>query len=322
MTAQQMWAQFEMETGIRAEYDAWAFGETPDLLAELVLQGRKTATASSYPLYELEQEPLPQAGQYSVVLNSAREAVCIVQTTRVFIVPFCEVSPRQAYREGEGDRSLAYWRAVHRAFFTKELAAAGLTFRDDTKVVCEEFRMIYPKRSPLKLILPTKEYEEQVMTFREILLTRGEGFDGCSGLRQVESYEEWLDQKALMARIYGENCVPSTVYLAIRQEDRKLVGMIDLRHELSDFLLRYGGNIGYTVAPAERGKGRGKEMLRLLLDICRERGMEKVLVTCDKDNAASAGTICACGGVLENEVEDTVGSGTCGVIQRYWISLT
>lgn len=173
----------------------------------------------------------------------------------------------------------------------------------------------------IQLTVPTKEYENQVMAFRKILLDRKEGFDGCAGLEKAASYDEWLEHDTLMRKLYGAACVPSTVYLAVRREDNKLVGIIDLRHCLSDFLLRYGGNIGYTVQPAERHKGYGKEMLGLLLDICWERGMERVLITCEKTNTASAKTILSAGGVLENEVANDVGLGKCGIIQRYWINL-
>ena len=141
MTAQEMWNA----SGIEAEYEAWAFGDDPDTLAELVRTGVKTATASAYPFYELEGEDLPKAGEYSVILNTKDEAVCVIRTTKVYVTPYCEVTAEQAWKEGEGDRSLDYWRRVHEAFFRKELEAASLTFTEDMGVVCEEFEVIYPR---------------------------------------------------------------------------------------------------------------------------------------------------------------------------------
>ena len=144
MDAKTMWEQYAIPKEIVAEYDAWCFGDDADALANLVLAGKKTATASAHPIYELEAEELPQEGQYSVVLRSDGNAACIIKTTRVYIVPFSQVSAEQAYREGEGDRSLAYWQKVHRAFFTREMEDAGLTFTEDMKVVCEEFIRVFP----------------------------------------------------------------------------------------------------------------------------------------------------------------------------------
>ncbi len=144
MDAKTMWEQFASSNEICAQFDAWCFGDDADGLASLVLEGTKTATASAYPLYELEGEELPREGQYSVVLWKDGTAACIIKTTRVYIVPFCDVSAEQAYREGEGDRSLLYWQKVHRDFFTKELKESGLSFTEDMKVVCEEFIKVYP----------------------------------------------------------------------------------------------------------------------------------------------------------------------------------
>ena len=141
MTSQEMWNA----SGIEAEYEAWAFGDDPDTLAELVRTGVKTATASAYPFYELEGEELPKAGEYSVILNTKDEAVCVIRTTKVYVTPYCEVTAEQAWKEGEGDRSLDYWRRVHEAFFRKELEAVGLIFTEDMGVVCEEFEVVYPR---------------------------------------------------------------------------------------------------------------------------------------------------------------------------------
>ncbi|MGM9550247.1 MAG: ASCH domain-containing protein [Faecousia sp.] len=144
MNAQEMWNRCCEKEKITGHYEAWQFGGAPDELAELVLNGIKTATASAYPLYALEGEALPKAGEYSVILNTRDEAVCVIRTTKVSLIPFREVSEEHAFREGEGDRSLSYWRQVHRDFFTREMMDAGLAFDEDMPVVCEEFLLVYP----------------------------------------------------------------------------------------------------------------------------------------------------------------------------------
>jgi len=168
---------------------------------------------------------------------------------------------------------------------------------------------------------PTLEYEAQVMSYREQFLQSGDSFDGCAGLEETERYKDWLDFEGRLSRKYGADYIPSTVRLAVRSVDGKVVGIIDFRHRLNPFLERYGGNIGYSVLPGERGKGYAKEMLRLMLVYCKEQGLKKVLVTCDKENIPSARTILANGGVLENEVADEAGLSKSGRIQRYWIDL-
>ena len=96
MREEELWKAYcEKENiDIDTPYEAWGFGGAPDKLADLVLKGIKTATASGYDLYfiEGEEEPLPQPGDYSVILNSKDEAVCIIQTTKTTVVPFDEVS--------------------------------------------------------------------------------------------------------------------------------------------------------------------------------------------------------------------------------------
>ena len=139
MTAEEMWKQ----SGLAGEYDAWAFGEAADKLAALVKAGIKTATCSAYDLYEAEGEDLPLPGDTSVILDSSDEAVCIIRTTRVYVVPFDRVSAEHAFKEGEGDRSLEYWREVHESFLKEELSSIGRSFDGSTRVVCEEFEVIY-----------------------------------------------------------------------------------------------------------------------------------------------------------------------------------
>ena len=140
MNAKQLWEKYCQETGKNTDlpYQAWQFGGTGDELAGLVLKGRKTATASAYRLYEIDYEPLPKEVEYSVILNSKEEALCIIRTTQVAVVPVYEVSEDHAYKEGEGARPLTYWKAVHEYFFKKEYETYGLPFDlHDVMVVTE-----------------------------------------------------------------------------------------------------------------------------------------------------------------------------------------
>jgi len=139
LTAEELWKR----SGITGTYEAWAFGEAADKLAELVIRGIKTATCSAYDLYGIEGEPVPEAGEYSVILDSKDEAVCIIRTTKVTVIPFNLVSEEHAFKEGEGDRSLEYWREVHESFLSRELASVRLEFNEETKVVCEEFEVVF-----------------------------------------------------------------------------------------------------------------------------------------------------------------------------------
>ena len=95
-----------------------------------------------------------------------------------------------------------------------------------------------------------------------------------------------------------------------------MVGAVNIRHDLNDYLLKYGGHIGDGIRPSERRKGYATEMIRLALEECRKLGLTRVLMTCDKNNIGSAKSIIRNGGILENEVLEK------GVIkQRYWIAL-
>ena len=139
MTPEELWER----SGLTGTYEAWSFGEAPDKLAELVLQGTKTATCSVYDLYLIYNEKIPQEGDYSIILNSNKEAVCIIRTLKVYLTEFSRVSEEHAFKEGEGDRSLEYWRKVHSNFVTNELASVNKLFDEHSKVVCEEFKVVY-----------------------------------------------------------------------------------------------------------------------------------------------------------------------------------
>ena len=123
---------------------AWAFGSTPaqsDELLRLVLDGTKTATASSHADYAKEGEELPAPGTLGILLDGAAHPRALIVTTEARVVPFDQVDADHARDEGEGDRSLDQWQAVHERFFT-EHADGG--FLPDMPVVLERFRVLYP----------------------------------------------------------------------------------------------------------------------------------------------------------------------------------
>jgi uncharacterized protein YhfF len=145
----QMWEDFKKinPSALKKNYEAWAFGDSKEMadeLAELVLHGSKTATASNYSLYE-ENESVPNVGLHNIILDGCGKAVAIVETTSVEIMPFDEVTEEHAYLEGEGDRTLKYWRDVHEDFFKKEFKEVNQEFHNKIPVVCERFKLLYKK---------------------------------------------------------------------------------------------------------------------------------------------------------------------------------
>ncbi len=134
--------------------------------------------------------------------------------------------------------------------------------------------------------------------------------DSMSFKELVNKWEEYESE-----RMYEKGLVPSSMYFLIDNHN-KIYGAIDIRHELNDYLLQYGGHIGYGIRPSQRRKGYASQMLTLALPIAKELGINKALITCDKSNVGSAKTIMNNGGILENEVIN--GNE---VTQRYWIEL-
>lgn len=172
----------------------------------------------------------------------------------------------------------------------------------------------------LILLRPTLADKADVEEFLAEVVAAGSHIAGSGGLeRYPGDYEGWLDK--LAQDLDPDRLLPGRVlsseYLTRRVADGRIVGLLQIRHELNEHLTRIGGHIGDMVRPSERRKGYGSEQIRLALGKCRELGLERVLVTCDKDNIASARTIQKNGGVLENELLDEDGL----VKQRYWIEI-
>lgn len=150
MTTEQFLKQYAAYSGI-SEADALAvkrdkFGDSPEMVDELlvpVLAGIKTATCSAVWEWEHDNEAIPHVGMLSVILNGKDEPACIIETTEVTIKKYNEVDEQFASDEGEGDRSLNYWRKAHEGFFTRTLARIGKKFSEDMPLVCERFKVVY-----------------------------------------------------------------------------------------------------------------------------------------------------------------------------------
>ncbi|MCR2783861.1 MULTISPECIES: ASCH domain-containing protein [unclassified Microbacterium] len=126
--------------------EAWAFGATPahaDELLALVLAGVKTGTASSLWDYQESGDPLPQEGEFSIILDGEGAPRAVIETTRIRTVPFDEVDAEHAHAEGEGDRTLAHWREVHERYWRNH-SENPRGYEPDMPVVCERFRLLYP----------------------------------------------------------------------------------------------------------------------------------------------------------------------------------
>ena len=172
----------------------------------------------------------------------------------------------------------------------------------------------------MKLTEPAMAYEQQIRAYRQAFLDSGDSMDGTGALRGFGDPREWIE--------YSEKCkdpltvppglVPATQYLFVREEDQKIVGMIQIRHCFNPYLEKFGGHIGYSVAPDERRKGYAAQMLGMALPRCRGLGMEKVLITCISGNEGSKKTILKNGGVYESTVFEPVENVA---LERYWIHL-
>lgn len=177
----------------------------------------------------------------------------------------------------------------------------------------------------LILINPTKEYEKDLIDYINEMYEIDHDIHGCSRLdRYMDDFDGWLEKIDKYRNLTNVgDLVKSDTFILVRKNDNKVLGIIDLRYYLNDFLYQYGGNIGYSIRPSERKKGYNLYQLKKVLELAKTYGMEKVLITCDKENLGSSKTIIKCGGILDNEIVDIEGKvlEKGKTLQRYWINL-
>ena len=172
----------------------------------------------------------------------------------------------------------------------------------------------------IKLVKGGYEYKEQIEDMlEEWTAYNNENPDANSSPWSIfkndyKDFDYYLDN--LEYKEAKDGFVPDSTFFCLDEERNILVGAVNIRHYLNDYLLMYGGHIGDGIRPFERRKGYGTAMIALALEECKKLGIEKALMVCDKTNTGSAKTILNNGGVLENEV---IEEGK--LKQRYWIDV-
>jgi uncharacterized protein YhfF len=127
-------------------FNADQWGDNPEMadeLGALIANGTKTATCSAMWEWEFDGEVWEEIGHLTWVLNGRGEPLCIIEITEVSLKPFDQVDAQFAFEEGEGDRSLEYWRSAHQGFFERAMKKIGKPFATDIPLVCERFKLIY-----------------------------------------------------------------------------------------------------------------------------------------------------------------------------------
>ena len=145
MTVDSFWEKFlnDYPEYKNKTYSAWGFGVDATELSELVKEGIKTASTSPFRLYAIDGEELPKVNDLSIVLDGSEKPVCVIEHKKVYQVPFKDVTEEHAFKEGEEDRTLEYWRQEHYKFFIPLFERYDLEFTDDDIVVCEEFECLF-----------------------------------------------------------------------------------------------------------------------------------------------------------------------------------
>lgn len=153
----------------------------------------------------------------------------------------------------------------------------------------------------ISLVRPTLSLKNKAIEYREEHFKNGElTINGSELFDKIDCYEDWLEivTNNTSATTVNPDWVITDTFFAITSNDQKIIGIIDFRNSLNDFLKDFG-HIGYSVRPSERRKGYATEMLRLVLNIAKSKGFDMVQISCGKDNIPSVKTITKNGGIYQ-----------------------
>ncbi len=131
------------------QIDTDYFGDSPEMADELlapILAGKKIATCGCLWEWEHENEQPLEPGCLAAIIDGSGIARCIIETIEVIPTPYNQVDAQFAYDEGEGDRTLEYWRRVHWEFFSRTLPRIGKQPTQDMPLLCERFKVIYQEQ--------------------------------------------------------------------------------------------------------------------------------------------------------------------------------
>ena len=156
----------------------------------------------------------------------------------------------------------------------------------------------------LKLVLPTKEDKQKILGYKQEFLTNEEeDITGSGRLMKAKNFEDWYDavQDNANKQTVRKGIVPTTVYLSLSSKDSRLIGMIDIRHYLNDYLLNVGGHIGYIVRASERYKGYATEMVEALIEFSENNGAKIITAQVAQENLGSNRLLNKLGFYVEKE---------------------
>ena len=168
-------------------------------------------------------------------------------------------------------------------------------------------------RNELVLVCPSTDMKEEILQYKEEHFAFGDRqVHGSGGLAYFDSFDAWLNRLQSLREISPANPVQTSTFFSRRVANGKLIGCIKLHHTLTEDL-ESGGHIAYGIRPSERGKGYGKQQLRLCLAYARELRLKHVIIACDRSNTASAKTAVSCGGKLVREFEED------GIVKQHYL---
>lgn len=162
---------------------------------------------------------------------------------------------------------------------------------------------------------PDETMKNEFILFNDEWEAHGEKLVPYAARRRGLTYDEWRNEAERIEKEAPQGMVTAQVWFLMRED--RILGAITLRHTLNDYLTGVGGHIGYGVRPSERRKGYADLMLKKVLVLAGERGMKRVLITCNQGNTGSEKVIIRNGGILENLIEDGD-----EMVARYWIALS